>query len=172
MMPGMDPPSSRRREGNMLRIEIPGHEALLLRNLVLDFNGTLACDGVLIDGVAKRVQRLAAVIAIHVVTADTFGKARTALAGMPVRLEVLPPANQDQAKLAYVQRLGCDHVVAIGNGRNDRLMLEAAALGIVVVQREGAATDALRAADIVCIHIVDALDLLVHPLRLSATLRL
>jgi soluble P-type ATPase len=156
----------------MLQIEIPEHGKLLLQNLVLDYNGTLACDGVLIDGVAKRVRQLAAVLAIHVATADTFGKARAALEGLPCQLTILAPGNQDVAKLALVDRLGRECCVCIGNGRNDRLMLKAAALGIAVVQREGAARDALDAADLVCSHILDALDLLIHPLRLSATLRL
>ncbi len=62
-------------------------------------------------------------------------------------------------------------VVAIGNGRNDRMMLDAAALGIAVCGAEGAAAETLEAADIVVGRIVDALDLLLHPKRLVATLR-
>ncbi|MBI2297231.1 MAG: HAD hydrolase family protein [Betaproteobacteria bacterium] len=155
----------------MFAVAIPGYRTLALEHLVLDYNGTLACDGELVQGVSRRLSRLARDLRIHVITADTFGKARSALTRMPCQLEVLPAEGQDQAKLVYVQRLGCERVVAIGNGRNDRLMLEAAALGIAVVQREGAAAEALRAADIVCHSILDALDLLVHPLRLTATLR-
>jgi len=36
--------------------------------------------------------------------------------------------------------------VAIGNGRNDRLMLAAAALGFAFILKEGASSDALRSA--------------------------
>ena len=43
----------------MLTITIPGQDALHLEHLVLDFNGTLASDGVLLDGVAELLQRLA-----------------------------------------------------------------------------------------------------------------
>jgi soluble P-type ATPase len=50
-------------------------------------------------------------------------------------------------------------------------MLEASALGIVVLLQEGAAAQSLMAADIVCSEILSALDLLTHPLRLTATLR-
>ncbi len=50
-------------------------------------------------------------------------------------------------------------------------MLRAAALGIATVQREGAAVDAMRAADIVVQNVRDALDLLLKPRRLVATLR-
>ena len=155
----------------MLQFVIPGFGTLEFEHLVLDYNGTLACDGVLIEGVRERLERLAHDLHIHVVTADTFGKARSALAGMPCHLEVLPLASQDQAKRVYVQRLGCERVVAIGNGRNDRLMLWASALGIAVMQHEGAAAGTLVAADVVVPTITDALDLLTHPLRLVATLR-
>jgi soluble P-type ATPase len=61
--------------------------------------------------------------------------------------------------------------VCIGNGRNDRLMLEEAGLGIAVVQREGAAVPTVLAADVLAPDILAALDLLTHPLRLLATLR-
>ena len=49
--------------------------------------------------------------------------------------------------------------------------LKQAALGIAVVQTEEA-MEALLAADVVTPGIVDALDLLLHPDRLKATLRL
>lgn len=50
-------------------------------------------------------------------------------------------------------------------------MLDAAALGIAVLLQEGAAVQSLMVADIVCKEISLALDLLIHPLRLTATLR-
>ena len=51
------------------------------------------------------------------------------------------------------------------------MMLAAAALGIAVCGAEGAAAETLQVADVVVIRIVDALDLLLHPKRLMATLR-
>src|SRR3990172_13301304 len=153
----------------MLQFVIPGFGTLEIEHLVLDYNGTLACDGVLIEGVRERLERLAQDLHIHVVTADTFGKARAELDGISCQLEVLPVSSQYQAKRAYVQRLDGERVVAIGNGRNDRLMLWSSALGIAVTQREGAAAGTLVAADVVVPTITDALDLLTHPLRLVAT---
>ncbi len=93
------------------------------------------------------------------------------LAGSPCHVSILPPGRQDEGKLAYVEGLGCDHTVAIGNGRIDTLMLEASALGIAVVLDEGAALKAVMAADVCCNSIVSALELLLNPLRLVATLR-
>jgi soluble P-type ATPase len=70
-----------------------------------------------------------------------------------------------------VQALGCERTVCIGNGHNDRLILATAALGIAVVESEGTAQGSLAAANIVCRSILDALDLLVYPMRIVATLR-
>ena len=70
----------------MLEVDVPGHGLLRLDHLVLDFNGTLAQDGVLRPGVAQRLLRLSASLAIHVVTGDTFGSTERELAGLPCAL--------------------------------------------------------------------------------------
>jgi len=155
----------------MLTIDIPGCAPLTMEHLVLDFNGTLALDGVLLDGVAALLHPLAQHLRIHVVTGDTFGQARAQLLGLPCELTVLPAADQERAKHDYVRRLGSHSVACIGNGRNDRMMLEAAALGIAVIQAEGAYAQTIAAADIVVRDVRDALALLLNPLRLAATLR-
>ena len=155
----------------MLELRIPGHKPLNLLHLVLDYNGTIACDGRLIQGVRQRLELLDRSLEVHVLTADTFGNVQKELSGVPLRLTVIPGENQAEAKLDYLEQLGREHSVCIGNGRNDRLMLKVAALGIAVIQTEGAAVAAILEADIITLSILDALDLLLHPLRLSATLR-
>jgi soluble P-type ATPase len=117
------------------------------------------------------LRHLAHQLDIHVVTADTFGTAAAALAGLPVQVMVLPPGQQDEGKRQFIERLGTDRCVAIGNGLNDRLLLQAAALGIAVVQSEGAAMQTLLAADVAARDIAAALALLMNPARLIATLR-
>ena len=156
----------------MLEIAIPGSETLRLNYLVADLNGTLACDGVLLPGVTDALWLLAEPLELHVVTADTFGKAREALAGLPCELVILPQGGQDVAKRRYVEALGAARCVALGNGRNDRLMLAAAALGIAVMQGEGVAVEALLAAKVATPNILTALELLLNPQSLVATLRL
>jgi soluble P-type ATPase len=155
----------------MLEIDIPGHRKLRLQHLVLDFNGTMACDGALFDGVRERLDALSGQLQIHILTGDTFGKARSQLAGIPCELSILPVESQDRLKLEYIRRLGPEAAVCVGNGRNDRLMLQEAGLGIAVVQAEGAAVQAALVADVLAPDILAALDLLLHPLRLVATLR-
>ncbi len=155
----------------MLTFDIPGFKLLQLAHLVMDYNGTLAVDGKLVDGVAARLETLSKDLEIHVITADTFGLVQQQMAGLPCRVSVLGKDNQAEAKLNYIRELGLEQTVCIGNGRNDRLMLKAAALGLAVVLAEGIAGEAIQAADVVSRSINDALDLLLNPLRLTATLR-
>lgn len=155
----------------MIEINIPGVTSLRMQHLVLDFNGTLAVDGRLLPGVEGRLKALAEELQLHVVTADTFGQAAEALRNVPCTLSILTTTPQAEAKLAYVLRLGAATCTCIGNGRNDRLMLKEAALGIAVIQEEGAAAATLLAADVVTTSICAALDLLSNPLRLVASLR-
>ncbi len=155
----------------MIGVTIPGFRRLELEHLVLDYNGTLAFDGALLGGVAEALLALAPHVEIHVITADTFGVATTALAGLPVSLTIAPPEHQAELKREYVTALRPSSVVAIGNGRNDRFMLESAGVGVAVLSREGAASETIRAADVVCPSILDALGLLTDTRRLIATLR-
>ncbi len=155
----------------MINVAIPGFARLELHHLVLDYNGTLAFDGRLLPKVSRVLRTLAGQIRIHVVTADTFGLAARQLARLPVTLQVLPMESQADRKRDFVAKLGRATVVAIGNGRNDRKMVRTAALGIAVIQHEGAAAETLAAADVVSTSIIDALQLLQNPKRLTATLR-
>jgi soluble P-type ATPase len=156
----------------MKKIAIPGKgETLELEHLVLDFNGTLALDGKIKPGVAALLGELAKDLQVHIVTAGTFGGVEKEVQDIPCLLRILHGADQTGQKARYVEELGTEHTVCIGNGRNDRAMLEGAKLGILVIQEEGAATASLLAADVVCRDIVTALQLLLQPLRLTATLR-
>ena len=152
----------------MIDLAIPGRGHLRLSEVVLDYKGTLARDGPMLDQARRLLPRLAAELRVHVLTWDTFGTAQKELSGFPCALTLMLAEDQAQAKLELIQRLGAHHVVAVGNGRNDRLMLRAAALGIGVIGDEGIAVEALKEADVIARHIVDAFELLLHPRRLLA----
>ena len=155
----------------MITVDIPGLKKMELTNLVLDYNGTIAVDGELIAGIEERIDVLAKDMTIYIVTADTHGSAQEKLMLLSCSVEVLSPGAQDEQKRDVIKKLGTETTVSIGNGRNDALMLKESILGIGVCQNEGASTMAITAADVVTMNIIDALDLLIHPLRLIATLR-
>ena len=154
----------------MFNLTIPGFGALELEHLVLDYTGTLSFDGSLLPNVKERLNDLSKLLKIHVLTADTFGTATDELSGISCEIRIISGGDLDVQKEAYVRSLGAEKVVAIGNGLNDRRMLKLARLGIAVTGREGCAVEALLAADIQVMNIVDALDLISNPKRLKATL--
>jgi P-type E1-E2 ATPase len=155
-----------------LSIEVPGWASLRLVHLVLDVNGTLARDGALLPGVAARIAALRDGLEPHLLSADTYGQLDAVAAELGLQAAMLERGEPEpQQKAAYVRSLGADSVVAIGNGANDVAMLQAAALGIAVLGEEGLARAALDAADVVAGSIEGALDLLLFPTRLVATLR-
>mgnify|MGYP003423349294 CR=1 FL=1 len=155
----------------MIEIDIPGFGKMSLRYLVCDYNGTLACDGLILPEIIPLIGRLSRDMKIYIVTADTFGITRKCLSDLPVNLTILSQNGQDTGKLAFIKKLGAEMTVCIGNGRNDSLMLKEAALGICLIQAEGANVVSLLNADIACKSAKDALELLLNPKRLIATLR-
>lgn len=155
----------------MLSIDIIGNKKVSAENLVLDYNGTLAIDGFMIDGIKEILNDLSKVLSIHILTADTFGRARDELKEVICHLHIIQNGNQHLEKLKFIKTLGIKKTIVIGNGLNDSLMIKNAALGIAVMQSEGLSTIALQNADIICSCILDALELLKKPNRIIATLR-
>jgi len=159
----------------MLEVDIPSRGLLRLEHRVLDVNGTLALDGQLVPGARERLDRLRGTLEVWLVSADTQGtlaELATALQAQARRLPSGDEAAQEAAqKAALVDELGAEQVVAIGNGANDAAMLQRAALGIAVLGGEGLASVCLAAAAVVVPGIRAALDLLLFPHRLIATLR-
>jgi P-type E1-E2 ATPase len=155
----------------MIEVNIPGWRDLKLEELVLDVNGTLAENGILLPGVADLLGRLGSQLNIHLVTGDTYGTLPDIERELGLRGKRLEPQRQAEQKQAYVRELGVDRVVAIGNGVNDHLMLREAALGIAILGGEGLAAAALREADVVVPDIVKGMELLLDTRHLIATLR-
>jgi soluble P-type ATPase len=155
----------------MIELDVPGRGILRLQHLVSDVNGTLAVDGRLIDGAARGLLALSDRLQLHLLTADTQGRQHAIDRQLGLQAVRIPAGGEADAKAAYVRSLGSESVVALGQGANDAGMLRDAALGICVLGLEGAAVEALMAADVLAPSIQDALDLLTQPLRLVATLR-
>jgi P-type E1-E2 ATPase len=155
----------------MIELNIPGREVLQLEHLVSDVNGTLAVDGQLPEGVARAVKDLRDRLEVHLLTADTHGRQHLIDRQLGLQAIRIQPGDEAGQKAAYVQQLGAQNVVAIGQGANDAKMLREAALGICVLSSEGTAIETLLAADLLAPDIITALELLEKPLRIVASLR-
>jgi soluble P-type ATPase len=155
----------------MIKIEIPASGVLHIEHFVTDFSGTLSEDGLMLSGVKEMLNELSEKLKIHVLTSDTFGRAMRELEGVNCTLHVLEGEGHTIQKEKYVMNLGADRVVALGNGNNDVLMLKAAKIGIAVCLKEGCSKRAIEASQILVTSPIDAINLLISPKRLIATLR-
>lgn len=156
----------------MLEIVLPGRDRTCkITNLILDLNGTLTLDGQLIDGVKAAIDELKTVLQIYLLTSDTLGCGASAAEELGIEIFKVGSQQGGADKLDFLNTIGAEASAAIGNGYNDRLLLEHAALSIAVIGPEGCCPQALQKADLVVNNIRDALDLLRIPLRITATLR-
>ena len=159
-------------------LDVPGFGRLHVKAMCSDYTGTLSFRGKLIRGVSKRLFKLSEKLDIHVVTSDTRKTARAQLQGLPVTLQDdIPSSTHDEYKRDYVENigLGLNQVVIFGNGKNDRLWLQAVrdagGLAIAVDVGEGCAMEAMTSANVFVSGIGKALDLLLDEKRLVGTLR-
>jgi soluble P-type ATPase len=155
----------------MIEIEIPGRHTFSLEHLLLDVNGTIAIDGVIIDGVKQRLARLSQELNIYVITANTQDNADYLQLELGIEPYIISPGQEATQKLSLVNLLDKERCVAVGNGENDVLMLKQSAISICVIGKEGASSKAMTSSDVITYDINNGLDLLLYPKRLVATLR-
>jgi soluble P-type ATPase len=151
-----------------IKIDIPQRGVIELRYAVFDVNGTLAVDGTAIAGTSERLKTLSEHLSIHLVSSGTHGNLATLeqTLGFPIH-----EIQRGDEKMRYVQNLGPANVIAFGNGVNDANMLRLATVGVVVITPEGTAVKTMQGADIIAYGPINAIDLLLKPNRLIATLR-
>ncbi len=154
----------------MKTFSVPGYGSLALENVVLDLNGTLTESGEFISGVLDRLSALEeAGFKIYVLSGDTRGTLAKALRQSPgIKSAVTKTA---EAKRRFVESIGPERTVCIGNGNIDLEMFKVAKLSICTIQAEGATTKAILEADIAVTHITHGLEMLLDSDRLIATLR-
>ena len=157
-----------------IAIDIPGFGRRDIKIVISDYTGTHSCGGSVRPAVRKRLRKLAKLVDLHIVTADSFGTATKELKGI-VKPYFLRTDRHDVEKATYISRFDLAHVATFGNGNNDRLMLKAVkeggGLAVAVDNGEGCAIDALLNAHVLVAGAAHALDLLLDPMRLKATLR-
>ncbi len=154
----------------MIYIEIPGRKPLTISHIVLDYNGTIAVDGFLAEGVKEKLLKLKEMAEIHVLTADTYGSVRKQCKPLGIDVKTFPREGASSCKKQIVRSLTGEKV-CIGNGFNDIEMFDSADLSVAVINDEGMCAKLLLHADVFTMSIKDALDLLLKPDRLKATLR-
>ncbi len=83
----------------------------------------------------------------------------------------IPEMPKDLSSAIEQSALGAEKTVCAGNGRNDRLMLKEAGLGVAFLLSEGTCVETLLASDLVVKDAMDFFMLFKEPNRLIASLR-
>ncbi|MGM0410142.1 MAG: HAD family hydrolase [Bacillota bacterium] len=156
----------------MIKLDLGNDEILEINNLILDYNGTIAFDGETIKGVKERLNKLKEYINIYILTADTFGTVKKEFNNTDINIKIIKGNKLgSDLKEDFIKKLGENNSIAIGNGLNDKKLLEKAIISIAIIGREGVSIKSLNKADLAIYNIVDALDLLLNKNRLKASLR-
>jgi len=155
----------------VLKLEIPGRKTFNFSIIVLDLNGTLTVDGILSEDTFALLNQVGGLLQVYILTADTLGSAAGIAGRIKGDIHILQGENTAAAKVNFLENLGPEKVIAVGNGSNDAGMLGKAAIGIAVLGPEGCAVEALQQADLLVKDIDDALMMIIKPQRLIATLR-
>ncbi|MFW5786746.1 MAG: HAD family hydrolase, partial [Halanaerobiales bacterium] len=124
----------------MLEYNIPGRGKLTIRNLLIDYNGTLAYKGKIDDSTKKMIERLNQKVNVYIATADTYETVRDQFKNSKVNLKIIDKKNGKDDKQKLIEELGINKTIAIGNGANDKKMIQKACLGIVILGPEGCST--------------------------------
>lgn len=154
----------------MLTIHRPGKKPLEIEFLLIDFEGTLASDRRVHPKAKDKINLLSKRVRIYILTTGAREGVEDVLKKVNAEIIFLKEGESSLQKIEWLDRLGGYRTVAIGNGADDVSLIEKAGLGICVMGKEGVAGEALRKADVIVITILDALDLLLKPLRQKATL--
>lgn len=155
----------------MIRYEIPGREEIEIENIIFDYNGTLAVDGNLIDGVYQLINELSKVANIYILTADTYGTVKNQCKTINAEVLTFPNDNAGYSKREIIKRLGGNNTLCVGNGFNDILMFRESILSIAVIEGEGVSAKLLIEADIVCRSIIETLEIILNGNMIKASLR-
>lgn len=155
----------------MITFKITGREELCIENVVFDFNGTIAIDGIIPESIKDKLIELSNKVNIYVATADTYGNAKKECDKYNLNVQLLKSGNTRVAKKEFVKKLGYENTASLGNGYNDEEMLKNTKLSIAVFSEEGIYAPLLSQSDVVVNSIENALDLFLKPKRLVAMLR-
>jgi len=152
-----------------MKLEIPGFGDINITELVFDYNGTLALDGNLLPGVKDNLKVFSNLYDIYVLTADTFGTVKKQLSGLNINIKIISKGGQEKEE--FIINNSKENIIALGNGRNDALMLKKARIGVLIAGQEGYSANSLKNADIIFSNIDNFFSALNNPQRFKATLR-
>ncbi len=154
-------------------IKIPWGEKYSINNVVFDLNGTLANDGKIAENTIDLLEKLARDAKMYIVTADTHNTAEELKDKLGDLAEIIVLKSNDHAqeKARFVHTLGFRETVTVGNGANDLKMMEEGILSFGIIGGEGLYGPLLAKVDIVVQNVDHAIEMLINPMKIVATIR-
>lgn len=152
-------------------INIPGKRELNVKNVVFDYNGTIAVNGFIKSEIKVKLNELSKILNIYVLTADTYGTAKKECESLGINIRTFPRENAAKCKREILEDLGTNETICVGNGYNDIEMCKYATLSIGVMEAEGICSALISSTDILVRSIEEAIELLLNTNRIIATLR-
>lgn len=154
----------------MIHIQRSGQEPLEIDFILIDFEGTLASDCRVHPKAKDKLNLLAKRAKIYILTKKKKELVEEVLRKVKAEIIYLTEGESSKEKLDLLRQLGATRTVAVGGGADDGSMMEEAVLGLCVIGKAGASSEAVKNADVVFTDILDTLDFLLKPLRQRATL--
>lgn len=143
---------------------------LILENIVLDLNGTIAIGWKIVEWVAERIKTLQSLgFRILLCSGDQRGNGQKIADELGIEFF---SANDAAAKKTIWKMLDGEKSIAIGNARIDIGLFENAQISILTLQDEWVHVWALAHADILIPSINNALDLFIDRDRFIATMKI
>jgi soluble P-type ATPase len=152
-----------------MKYTIPGAEDIEITAIVIDFNGTLAVRGEVVQGAAEKINQMKQLgFRIILVTSDQRGNAKAAAAKLGIEFVEAKDAG---AKEKFMLTLDSGKVAAIGNARIDTGLYKKAKIRVATLQAEGIHTGILPFVDMIVPSVIDALDLFMDADTFVATMK-
>lgn len=155
----------------MLIYQIPGKNDIEIENIVFDYNGTIAVDGKVIEGVSDLLVDFRDEVEIYILTADTYGTVKQECIDLDAKLLTFSSKNTSELKKNIVKELNGEKTICVGNGFNDISMFKEAAISIAVIEAEGVCGQLLKHADIITRSILEAIEIILNENKIKAVLR-
>lgn len=155
----------------MIIYKIPGRDDIEIENIVFDYNGTIAVDGKILEGVRDLLSELEKYVNIYILTADTYGTVEKECRDIAGKILTFPKENTGEFKKNIVKNLGGEKSICVGNGFNDIDMFKEAIISIAVIEGEGTSTKLLLNSDIVTRSIIEAIEIILNKDKIKAILR-
>lgn len=143
-------------------------EEINIKNIIFDFNGTIANNGKVSNETLKKMSELTKKFNVYILTADTFGTVEKIFDDTSIKVLII---DEKKDKEYFLKEIGFENTISLGNGQNDLRLISKSKIGIGVLGNEGIFSKLILESDIIIKNIFHFFKMIDNPKKLVATLR-